>query len=185
MPRFVLRVGYGLGVILLVSAAAGIGFGLLRTSWRGQQDDLTRSARAYAGGDFRRAAELARNRLKDAPDDREALRLLARATARLGRDAPANALFARLGSADLQAEDLYLLGLGLDRAGQKEAAGRVWETGPCLTARSRRDDRTAHDRDHGAESPGGSRPPCRAVGPAAGLGAPRRARPGHIPIRDE
>ena len=59
MPRFVLRVGYSLGVILLVLASAGIGFGLLRTSWRGEHDDLTQSARAYAGGDFRRAAELA------------------------------------------------------------------------------------------------------------------------------
>ena len=27
----------------------------------------------------------------------------------------------------MQAEDLYFLGLGLDRAGQKEAAGRLWE----------------------------------------------------------
>jgi tetratricopeptide (TPR) repeat protein len=60
------------------------------------------------------------------------LRLLARATARLGRDVAANALFARLGPPALQAEDLYLLGLGLDRAGQKESAGRVWEKGLTL-----------------------------------------------------
>ena len=41
-------------------------------------------------------------------------------------------LFARLGSARLQAEDLYLLGLGLDRAGRKEEAGRLWEKGLAL-----------------------------------------------------
>ena len=53
--------------------------------------------------------------------------MLARATARLGRDSTANALFARLGSAALQSEDLFLLGLGLSRSGQAEKAERVWE----------------------------------------------------------
>ena len=46
-----------------------------------------------------------------------------RATARLGRDVSANGLFARLGTAALQAEDLYLLGIGLNRG--PEGTGRV------------------------------------------------------------
>ena len=79
------------------------------------------------GRDRSLAADLARLRLKAAPKDVEALRLLARATARLGRDGPANGLFARMGSDALQAEDLFLLGLGLNRAGRKDEAGRIWE----------------------------------------------------------
>ena len=69
----------------------------------------------------------ARGRLKTAPQDVAALRLLARSTARLGRDGPANALFARLGSPALEPEDLYLLGLGLSRSGELEKAERVWK----------------------------------------------------------
>src|SRR5262249_41060882 len=47
-------------------------------------------------------------------------------TARLGRDRIANALFARMGADALQAEDFYLLGLGLSQAGRKEEARRMW-----------------------------------------------------------
>ena len=133
MPRVVSRAAYGywwLGIVLGALALAGLGLGW--TSWRRDSDFLEQGASAYAKRDFRRAAELARRRLKGAPEDGEALRLLARATARLGRDIPANALFARLGSSALQAEDLYLLGLGLDRAGRKEEAGRLWEKGLAL-----------------------------------------------------
>jgi tetratricopeptide (TPR) repeat protein len=113
-------------------AVTGLALGWGWTSWRPQPDLLAQGTSAYLAGDFRQAADLARSRLKRLPDDTEALRLLARATARLGRDAPANALFARLGNDHLQAEDLYLLGLGLNRAGQKESAGRVWEKGLAL-----------------------------------------------------
>jgi tetratricopeptide (TPR) repeat protein len=106
---------------------AGLGLGAGWTYWRRDADMLARGDSAYARGEFTQAADLARRRLKAAPGDVAALRLLARATARLGRDTAANALFARLGSAALQAEDLYLLGLGLDHAGQQDAARRVWE----------------------------------------------------------
>ena len=47
----------------------------------------------------------------------------------MGRDTLANSLFARLGTTALQAEDYFLLGVGLNHAGQKEAAGKVWEQG--------------------------------------------------------
>jgi tetratricopeptide (TPR) repeat protein len=132
MPRVASRATYRLGIALVALALAGLGLRLGWTTRRHDSDDLARGASAYAGGDFRLAAELARRRLKGAPEDVEAVRLLARATARMGRDGPANALFARLGSPALRAEDLYLLGLGLDRAGQKEAAGRIWEKGLAL-----------------------------------------------------
>jgi tetratricopeptide (TPR) repeat protein len=95
--------------------------------WGQAPDLLARGAAAYSQRNWRQAAQLARRRLKAVPQDTEALRILARATARLGRDAPANALFERLGSAALQAEDLFLLGLGLDRAGRRAEAARLWE----------------------------------------------------------
>jgi tetratricopeptide (TPR) repeat protein len=127
MPRVLPRAASWWVVALGALALTGLGLGAGWTYWRRDADVLPRGASAYARGEFTRAADLARRRLKAAPGEVEALRLLARATARLGRDAPANALFARLGSAALQAEDLYLLGLGLDHAGQKDAAGHVWE----------------------------------------------------------
>jgi tetratricopeptide (TPR) repeat protein len=88
---------------------------------------VVEGALAYHQGEWARAGELARRRLKAVPEDPEALRLLARATARLGRDAQANALFARVGEENLQAEDRYLIGLGLSRAGQGDASVRLWE----------------------------------------------------------
>jgi tetratricopeptide (TPR) repeat protein len=130
MPRIVSRAAYGWAIALGVLAFSGLGWSWMSMSrasnWLGQ------AAAAYAQGNFRQASELARSRLKQAPEDQEALRWLARATARLGRDVPANALFARLGSSALQAEDLYLLGIGLSRAGQTEPAGRLWEKGLAL-----------------------------------------------------
>jgi tetratricopeptide (TPR) repeat protein len=127
MPRAVLRARFWWVIVLGAFGLTGLGLGAGWTYWRRDADVLARGASAYARGDFTRAADLARRRLKAAPEDVAALRLLARATARLGRDSSANALFARLGSAALQAEDLYLLGLGLDHAGQRDAARRVWE----------------------------------------------------------
>ena len=132
MPRAMSRAAYRAGIAsaALALTALGLGWGWMR--WRGQPDLPAQAASAYAQRDFRLAADFARNRLKQAPEDKKALRLLARATARLGRDQPANALFARLGTPALQAEDLFLLGLGLSRAGQKESAGRLWEKGLAL-----------------------------------------------------
>ena len=124
---------------------------------------------------------VARGRLKRAPDDRQALRLLARATARLGRDGQANALFARLGSSALQPEDLFLLGLGLNRGGQKESAERVWEKGLVLEPNHAEMIEQLISNLRSAESSGRGCPARRAVGLAAGLGASRRTLPEHFP----
>ena len=123
--------------------------------------------------------------MKGAPDDREALRLLARATARLGRDAPANALFARLGSAALQAEDLYLLGLGLDRAGQKEAAGRVWETGLALEPDHAEMMAQLIILDMAQSRPAEAAHLAERLARQPGWELRGEPRPGYIPIRDE
>jgi tetratricopeptide (TPR) repeat protein len=82
---------------------------------------------AYRQGQWSRAVIVARTRLQAAPEDREAIRLLARSMARLGRGGQANSLFKRLGEHALAAEDLYLLGLGLNQAGQADSALAVWE----------------------------------------------------------
>ena len=50
--------------------------------------------------------------------DTEALRLLARSTARQGRDDSAEAIYRRLGTGPMEAEDFFLLGRGLLGRGQ-------------------------------------------------------------------
>jgi tetratricopeptide (TPR) repeat protein len=118
-----LRLGVASGVLVLVAAGVGLGW----SAFRRGTDLLARSRSAYARGDWSQAAELARLRLKAVPEDTDALRMLARSAARLGEDARANRLFARIGSDALAAEDLFLLGLGLDRSGQKDAARGAWQ----------------------------------------------------------
>jgi tetratricopeptide (TPR) repeat protein len=88
---------------------------------------LAEGFEAYRNRNYARAAELGKRQLIKSPEDVNALRLLARSTARLGRDAPANALFARLGKSSLEAEDDYLLGVGLNRAGRTDSALQVWQ----------------------------------------------------------
>ena len=52
------------------------------------------------------------------------MRLLARASVRLGRDASAMSLFERLGPQLMTADDFYLLGVALSRSGNRRAASR-------------------------------------------------------------
>jgi len=74
---------------------------------------IERGRSAYERGDWRDAALKARERLKAVPDDREAVTLLARAEARLGRTQPARNLYRQLDLRGLQAEDYFLVGRGL------------------------------------------------------------------------
>jgi tetratricopeptide (TPR) repeat protein len=88
---------------------------------------------AYQRGDWPGAFAWARARLEKNRDDPDALRLLARASARLGRDDSARALFQRVGEKNYQAEDFYLLGQLIVRGGKPELAKECW--------------RMAHNRD--------------------------------------
>jgi tetratricopeptide (TPR) repeat protein len=81
---------------------------------------------AYQRADWKTAVKLAKQRLQSAPDDHKALRLLGRASVRLGRFAEAREIYARLGTRDLEADDFDLLGHALIRAGQFESAERAW-----------------------------------------------------------
>jgi tetratricopeptide (TPR) repeat protein len=129
MPQIAPRLRYRWLITIGVVGSASLCVGWVWNHRRGHTVSPVAGSAAYARGDFPRAAELARATLKKTPDDTEALRLLARSTARMGRHVPANALFARLGAQALQAEDRFLLGIGLRRAGQIDDATRVWEEG--------------------------------------------------------
>jgi tetratricopeptide (TPR) repeat protein len=94
---------------------------------RTRLDELARGRAAYDVGDWEGAASLARERLRRLKDDPEGLRLLARASARLGRDDAVVSLYKRLGQETLQVEDLYLLGLAMRRADKRTSAVMVWE----------------------------------------------------------
>jgi tetratricopeptide (TPR) repeat protein len=83
---------------------------------------VTRGVAAYGRGDWQEAGRLAQARLETARDDPGALRLLARAAARLGRLPEAESIYARLGPSDLEAEDFFLQGLRLSVSGQPMAA---------------------------------------------------------------
>jgi tetratricopeptide (TPR) repeat protein len=83
---------------------------------------------AYEAQDWQRAAELTRPLLKSQADNPDALRIYARASARMERDNAAASIYTgRLGASQMQAEDRFLLGLLKVRAGYLEDALEVWE----------------------------------------------------------
>jgi tetratricopeptide (TPR) repeat protein len=107
-----------------VLAVAGLGGGwlMIRPSWSGA------AARAYGRGDWLTVSTLAQERLRNAEGDSEALRMLARASARSSRYPTARAAYARLRADVLEAEDYYLLGVCSRSAGRIEAAIESWKS---------------------------------------------------------
>jgi len=102
--------------------------GLWSARWRAITDRDSRAIRAYSGGKWTAAAELARQTLAVHKDDPAALRLLARAWGRLGRDDAAMAIYQRrLDEKGLEAEDHLVLGLMHQRHGRADAAARAWK----------------------------------------------------------
>jgi tetratricopeptide (TPR) repeat protein len=115
-----------IGATLLAVTACGIGLWSARL--RAINDPVSRAAHAYSRGDWTAAAELARQTLAVRKDDPAALRLWARASARLGRDDAAMAIYQRrLDEKGLEAEDHFLLGLMHQRHGRVDAAARAWK----------------------------------------------------------
>jgi len=101
----------------LISGGAGLWWG---KSWH--LGPVAESDSAYSQGDFIRADLLARQRLRAAPDDPQALRLAARSVARQNRDQNAIAIYSRLELKLMMAEDYFLLGRALSRTGQIDSA---------------------------------------------------------------
>jgi tetratricopeptide (TPR) repeat protein len=123
MPRFRLRNRWLLlfaGAIIL----AICGFCLARSLL--PADPAKQGWAAYARGEWDVAVEHARARLKTDSDNVDALRLLARASVRLGRDDSALAVFGRIGPGAMAADDLCLLGIALTRSGNSRGL-EVWE----------------------------------------------------------
>jgi len=100
--------------------------------WRGSTPSpgnlLRTGFSAYERGDWELAARLAKQHLRTSAGDLDALRLLARASVRLGRDSSAISLFEQIGPPGMMSEDLYLLGVCLKRMGNRRGA-EVWEEG--------------------------------------------------------
>ena len=113
----------------LTATALAVVAGLWWQRTRRSADPLDSGLRAYARGDYETASNLARERLKEFTDDREAVRLLARASIRLGRDSSALTLYQRLGDRSMMADDYYLLSVALSRAGNIQGSTEAWKQG--------------------------------------------------------
>ena len=111
-----------LGLIVLLSLVS-----FLWVRSRRPPDFLDAGLDAYARGDWEAASNWARERLKLASSDREAVRLLARSSIQLGHDSSALSLYERLGFSAMAADDLYLLGTTLARTGNPQESVKVWE----------------------------------------------------------
>lgn len=121
-----LRAGPRRTAVLLALALAATGalsIGLVCAP----RDLLTLSRQAYARGSYREAADLARKRLFEAPLERDALRLLARASGRLGQDRALESIYRQLGPEGSQAEDHFLIGISLLRRDANGPALRMLE----------------------------------------------------------
>ncbi len=124
-------------LILVVAIVAALGF--CWAKWGGRvnrriaetfKSDSSRveeAAAAYEARDWERAAALTRPVLKSGADDVLALRIYARASARMEHDVAAATIYARrLASTQLEPEDFFVLGLLNARANQFERALDFW-----------------------------------------------------------
>lgn len=78
--------------------------------------EVPRGTALYARGEWSAAREQAWQRLKAAPNDANAIRLVARSSARLGQFAEASRSYMRVAPDAFEAEDYYVLGAGFLRA---------------------------------------------------------------------
>jgi tetratricopeptide (TPR) repeat protein len=110
MANVGMRVGRSVAIALAVVLT---GFVVWRSWPLVFPDTLKQGDAAYARSDWQEALRKANQRLDRIPNDRGALRLLARASGRSGYHDQAQAIYRRLGSDRMQAEDYFLLAEGL------------------------------------------------------------------------
>ncbi len=115
----------------LLAVCALVGIGAYFFGWpKPRQNVVAEASSLYEQGHFAKAATLAEQRLKTTPNDRKALRLLARSAARQRRDTLARGIYGRLGgAATMEGEDFYLFGSIIERMGDRETARECWEGG--------------------------------------------------------
>jgi tetratricopeptide (TPR) repeat protein len=111
----------------VIATLIGGGLGLWGWESRRASGPVPQGLLAYSRGDWDQTALLARQRLKEAPNDEDALRLAARAMARQDRNQTAIATYSRLELQRMMAEDYFLLGRALSRTGQDELALKALE----------------------------------------------------------
>ncbi len=110
-------------MLLLAGIAAWASHRRLR-----EEPSLAAGRLTYDRGAWEEAARRAREALKAEPTSTGAIRLLARSSARLGRDDSALTMFQRLGPDGLEAEDCFLLACILSRHDQPVAArAQLWK----------------------------------------------------------
>ncbi len=127
------RIVWAIAVLVLFLAVGLAALPRLGPLWRGlvewtrhRANPQTSAAAAYEQGNWKQAADLSRQSLKSTGDDSNLLRVYARASARLGRDGVAAAVYDRIGTARLEPEDFFLLGLTFARAGNLDRAFEIW-----------------------------------------------------------
>ena len=121
-----------LGPILAVATLAGIALAAYWFAPKFRVNPLQEGRSAYDRGDYREARALAMKILVKSPDDREAMQIMARASARLGDDDTARNYFGWIGERAMKAEDFFVLGTSLERRGDVEQAIAVLERGRKL-----------------------------------------------------
>jgi len=118
-------------LLILAGSAAVLYWGETRLSGnfgiRIFGDHETPLQAAYSRGDWEQTSVLARQRLKEVPNDVDALRLAARSAAHQDRDQGAISIYSQLRVEDLAGTDFFLLGRALNRTGQNEAAFKALE----------------------------------------------------------
>jgi tetratricopeptide (TPR) repeat protein len=127
-PRRTISIAAGtFGAVALVAA------GVLAWAWpRVFPSTLERGRAAYGLRDWPRAEALARDALREKPADRDALRLLARSSGRLGRDETARAVYSKLAPEPPRAEDYLVIAASHLRRGDPGSALRLLEKGHGL-----------------------------------------------------
>ena len=99
--------------LTVVIVGLAIAFAISRVRDRVPDRLLEQAKLSYGRGDWNQSAESARLVLRARPSETAALRILARSSARVGKDETAEAIYRRLGTGAMEAEDLFLLGRGL------------------------------------------------------------------------
>jgi Tetratricopeptide repeat/Cytochrome c554 and c-prime len=104
-----------------------VGLGFWRFWTTREPGELELAEAAYLKGDWAGASARAVSHLLKDREDPQAVRLLARAYARGGRDAPALTFYAQVAPDRMEAEDLYLKGVALGGIGNAQASEEALE----------------------------------------------------------
>ncbi len=117
------RAAAGASLLVCAFAAVYAARGWMPGGLRSTSSRIAEAQGAYEQGNYERASELARSVARDHRDNVDALRLVARTAARLGRDSTSSSIYSdRLKGKPLEAEDYFVVGLGMARAGRFDSA---------------------------------------------------------------